>query len=267
MIHHQNQHHTDQDWKQKKGWTSTIVLVVVLVSSALCSGVAYSNYRNTTTSTTTMIATGNLIRSGKSKHGGVIMGDDELKSKSNPVGDVVNDGCEAGLCWDNTICAWISLCDIGVGEECGEYNEFCEEDNNNSPPSGVPQPVTVYMNLNLFLIKETERCQTNWIRAAAIAAEESRTERGNLAYEVIQKNHTAYYLNEIFLNQEAFEEHLSLENAYVWNLYYVSLACVINQTPPSKEGGMVNLGTPIVNGKTNNTNPYGTYFSFDSHDP
>jgi len=262
MIHHQNQHNTDQDWKQKKGWTSSIVLVVVLVSSALCSGVAYSNYRNTTTtSTTTMIAAENLIRSSKSKHGGVIMGDDELKSKSKSVGDVVNDGCEAGLCWDNTICEWISLCDIVVGEECGEYNEFCEEENN-SPPS-VPQPRTVYMNLGLFIIKDTERCQTNWVRAAAVNAEETRTERGNLAFDVIQKNVTAYYLNEIFLNKEAFEEHLSLENAYVWNLYYVSLQCVVNQTPPSKEGGMVNLGTPIVKGKTNNTNPYGTYFSFD----
>ena len=43
------------------------------------------------------------------------------------VGRVAHDGCEAGLCWDNTSCEWISRCDGVVGEECGQYNALCKK--------------------------------------------------------------------------------------------------------------------------------------------
>mmetsp|Transcript_5466 Transcript_5466/g.5905 ORF Transcript_5466/g.5905 Transcript_5466/m.5905 type:complete len:93 (+) Transcript_5466:103-381(+) len=47
------------------------------------------------------------------------------KEKKKEKDHIVNDGCESAQCWDNTICEWISSCDV-VGE-CGEYeyNELC----------------------------------------------------------------------------------------------------------------------------------------------
>lgn len=54
------------------------------------------------------------------KHGNLRQLEKEKKKEKDPI---VNDGCESALCWDNTICDWISSCDV-VGD-CGENDESC----------------------------------------------------------------------------------------------------------------------------------------------
>mmetsp|Transcript_22219 Transcript_22219/g.22537 ORF Transcript_22219/g.22537 Transcript_22219/m.22537 type:complete len:100 (-) Transcript_22219:190-489(-) len=73
---------------------------------------------------TTMLLSVTMVegQSLQEKHGSLRQ-PEKGKEKKKEKDHIVNDGCESAQCWDNTICEWISSCDV-VGE-CGEYNEFC----------------------------------------------------------------------------------------------------------------------------------------------